>query len=109
MQENRIFDKNMSIMIKGVAIILMLFHHFFGFPDWIIEGNMFIGLGDNYNCVERKIGLFGAICVELFVFITGYGSYYIKLCSAPENTGTILPQMQWRTDAPPAPEPHGSR
>ena len=77
MQENRIFDKNMSIMIKGVAIILMLFHHFFGFPDWIIEGNMFIGLGDNYNCVERKIGLFGAICVELFVFITGYGSYYI--------------------------------
>ena len=44
MQENRIFDKNMSIMIKGVAIILMLFHHFFGFPNWIIQGNMFIGL-----------------------------------------------------------------
>lgn len=77
MKEDKIFDKHMSIMIKGVAISLMLFHHFFGFPDWIVNGNVFIGVGNNYNCIERKIGLFGAICVEIFVVVTGYASYHI--------------------------------
>lgn len=35
-----IFDKQMTTSIKGVAICIMLFHHFFGFPNWI-EGGLF--------------------------------------------------------------------
>lgn len=77
MKENKIFDKDMSIMIKGIAIILMLFHHFFAFPEWLVDGNTFIGIGSTYSCIERKIGLFGVICVEIFAAITGYASYYI--------------------------------
>lgn len=71
------FDVEMSQMIKGIAIILMFFHHFFAFSDWLVDGNTFFGIGEINSCLEHKIGLFGDICVELFLVITGYAAYFI--------------------------------
>lgn len=31
-------NKEESYIIKGIAILLMLVHHFFTFPQWIIMG-----------------------------------------------------------------------
>lgn len=70
------FSKEHTEIIKGVAIILMLMHHFFGFPEWYVEGVSYIGIPFRGNTLEYAIGQFGHICVALFAFITGYGMYF---------------------------------
>ncbi len=70
------FTKEHTEIIKGIAIILMLFHHLFGFPEWYAEGVSYIGIPLRANTLEYAIGQFGHICVSLFAFITGYGMFF---------------------------------
>lgn len=70
------FTKEHTEIIKGVAIILMLFHHLFGFPEWYTQGVSYIGIPLRANTAEYIIGQFGHICVSLFAFITGYGMFF---------------------------------
>ncbi|MDO4924993.1 MAG: hypothetical protein Q3980_04965 [Turicibacter sp.] len=67
---------NETKVIKGVAILLMLIHHFFSFPDWINSGNEFIGIPFLESTIEFYIGTFGKMCVTIFLFLTGYGLFY---------------------------------
>lgn len=69
-------SKNNTEIIKGIAILLMLFHHLFGFPEWLTDGIKYIGIPLRANTLECVIGKFGHICVALFAFITGYGMYF---------------------------------
>lgn len=68
------FSKEESLILKGIAILLMLFHHFFTFPDWWVDGI-------KYPLLE-KIGPYLSyptkICVPIFCFITGYSYFYNK-------------------------------
>ena len=34
-------NKENTLAIKGIALILMFIHHFFTFPNWIISGASF--------------------------------------------------------------------
>ena len=70
------FTREHTEMIKGVAILLMLVHHLFFFPEWYVEGVSYIGIPLRVNTVEYVIGSFGHICVSIFAFITGYGMYF---------------------------------
>lgn len=70
------FTRDYTEIIKGVAILLMLFHHLFGFPEWYTEGVSYIGISLRSNTVEYVIGQFGHICVSIFAFITGYGMFF---------------------------------
>lgn len=63
-------------MIKGIAILLMLFHHLFGFPEWYADGVSYIGIPLRVNTLEYALGQFGHICVSIFAFITGYGMFF---------------------------------
>lgn len=76
MNENFSFTKEHTGMIKGIAILLMLFHHLFGFPNWYVNGISYIGLPLRFNTAEFVIGQFGHICVSLFAFLTGYGMFF---------------------------------
>ena len=70
-------DIKMSTMLKGIAIILMVAHHSFGFPnDWIssIKYNSHI-LGMPINELIRWST---KICVAIFAFITGYAYFFSK-------------------------------
>lgn len=67
---------NETKVIKGVALLLMLIHHFFSFPDWINSGNEFIGIPFLESTIEFYIGTFGKMCVTIFLFLTGYGLFY---------------------------------
>lgn len=61
--------KEETKIIKGVAILLMLIHHLWGFPDRI-AATIF---NDNASgIVFYCIGLFGYYCVSLFSFSSGY-------------------------------------
>lgn len=71
--KRKTFDTTNATILKGIAIILMMFHHVFRnvslfkgydvsfgpFPEWFVVN----------LCYSFKI------CVSLFVFITGYGLY----------------------------------
>lgn len=65
------FSKKNSLALKGIAIMMMVFHHcFWGshlFENYDISFMMF---------TQKQIEIFGwflKICVSIFVFITGYG------------------------------------
>lgn len=70
------FSRNDTKVIKGLAMVLMLYHHLFAFPDRIPFGITYksIAIYEGYT-LSYWIGTFGKICVALFVFLSGYGTY----------------------------------
>ncbi len=65
-------DRTMTEALKGAAIVLMVIHHCFGFPNWYLDGISyahwtFLGQSlDQWICVPTKI------CVALFAFLSGW-------------------------------------
>lgn len=75
MSDNRqaaLFTKDEFLSLKGIAIILMLIHHLFTYPDWYIDGisYKYSDLFSEYFCWNTKI------CVGIFAFLTGYAYVY---------------------------------
>lgn len=72
------FDKRHTQIAKGVAILLMLVHHLFAFPMWIVDGEYISAFSINGVEIEYLIGNFAKICVAMFLFLSGYGMYKIS-------------------------------
>jgi len=65
------FNKNNTLSLKGIAIIMMLFHHLFRKEALFIDHNVsFFPFGQEF-IVELSATF--KICVSIFAFITGYG------------------------------------
>lgn len=65
-------EKKDTNIIKGVALIFMFVHHFFTFPERLIDGI-------SYNGIDLFADLFHdpfKICVSIFAFLTGYFYYF---------------------------------
>ena len=62
------FDRNMTDLLKGVALIFMFVHHLFTFPSWYIDSISYPELEAfaHIFCMPFKI------CVGIFAFLTGY-------------------------------------
>ncbi|MGE5387001.1 MAG: acyltransferase family protein [Betaproteobacteria bacterium] len=58
--------------LKGIAILLMLAHHLFGFPERILPPAELIPLSRHW-ALEVQFGIFAKICVPMFMFLAGYG------------------------------------
>ena len=68
------FTASDSLIIKGVAIILMLMHHLWMFPD--TKPDTLNHLITIFNTpLPTYLASFGKICVSLFLFLGGYGTY----------------------------------
>lgn len=69
--EKKVFGKDNSLALKGIAIIMLMFHHCFRKAS-IFKGYSvsFFPLGQNAT-VEMALAF--KICVSIFAFITGYG------------------------------------
>lgn len=65
------FDKDRTIMIKGVAILLLLFHHLFLVKERLLANGVHIP--DNVYEKMYPIVVQARICVWIFVFFSGYG------------------------------------
>ena len=90
-------SKEFTLIIKGVAVILLLSHHLWAFPerlpgsitgitDYVFRGSLLIA------------GDFGRICVAVFAFLSGYGKY-IKYADKKINTFRDIRKMYflyWR-------------
>ena len=72
MQENYI-QRSYTNVIKGVALILMFAHHFFTFPDRIVDASDFVIAPWVAQYLHDPL----KICVSIFAFLTGY-TYYFK-------------------------------
>lgn len=68
MKYETVLTKDYSNMMKGVAVLLMIIHHAWGFPCRIPELHILH--------VEEQIGIASKICVSIFMFLSGYGLYY---------------------------------
>ena len=76
------FTRKHTQIAKGIAILLMVYHHLFVIPE---------RLGNNYTSIINLAGYdfqsilanFSKICVGIFLFLSGIGFYYtlIKLDS----------------------------
>lgn len=63
------FTLNQTFYTKGIAIILMIFHHlFWDYPN--------IGIEFGGMAVSQRIGIIGKVCVSIFVILSGVGLYY---------------------------------
>lgn len=70
------FSKRDTKVMKGIAVILMLYHHLFAFADRIPDGSSYVSLLSlSGKPAAFWIGDFGKLCVMLFVFLGGYGTY----------------------------------
>jgi len=59
--------KTQSQSIKGGAVILMIAHHLFYYPS-----KEYAALISGIPC-EHALGIFGKICVPMFLIVSGYG------------------------------------
>lgn len=67
------FSKEMSVMMAGFAILLMMCHHLFVFPDWLNEGvGWHTSLGYIGKASAEVLGVIGSICVQVFALTSGY-------------------------------------
>lgn len=74
------FTKDHTKIAKGVAILLMLTHHLFAFPERIHLSQGYISiLSIGNNNIEFILGVFGKICVSIYMFLSGYGIYMSSL------------------------------
>lgn len=72
------FTKEHTQIAKGIAILLMLAHHLFAFPDRIHVDLGYISiLSIRGHNIEYLIGIFGKLCVSMYLFLSGYGIYII--------------------------------
>lgn len=70
------FSKKDTIILKGVIICFMIFHHAFGFPNRIQDGISYFSTFKLFgNNISYYIGDFGQICIASFLFLGGFGTY----------------------------------
>ena len=71
------FSKEDTLSVKAIAVMLMLIHHLFTFPEKFAEGVGYTSMhvmSDGQN-VEQLLGNFSKLCVALFMLLSGYGIY----------------------------------
>lgn len=65
-------EKKDSVLLYGIAVLLMVAHHLFGFPDRF-SGEIIPNWDTLPGIVLLYVGYFGKICVAMYAFISGYG------------------------------------
>lgn len=66
------FNKKEANLIKGIAILLMFYHHLFGFKSWIDPNLTFFELTIGDTSLNYILASFSKICVGIYIFTTGY-------------------------------------
>lgn len=91
--------RNETNFIKAVAIIMMLMHHFWGFPAWRVGGAalepaIYLPGGASLSWMAARQF---KICVAMFAVITGYGwgKGQVSLRKAAQRIGKVLLAYEW--------------
>ncbi len=68
-------NKQLTVYLKGIAIILMVVHHSFGWPSWYIDTISYPELLPYVKVINRFAGF---AVVPFFLFLSGY-TYYLHI------------------------------
>lgn len=71
--EKSMFDKAMSLRLKGTAIVMMLMHHSFLWPEWFNGYSVSLFPFSEHTIIS--LAELCKICVSIFAFISGYGLF----------------------------------
>ena len=71
-------DIKMSTMLKGLAILLMVIHHSFGFSDDWLKQFDYSSISILGEPINEWIRWSTKICVAIFAFVTGYAYFFNK-------------------------------
>lgn len=78
-------SKEESVIVSAIAVLLMVFHHLFGFPERILQEYILV-LDIPFLHVETILSYLGRICISIFAFSSGYGlTKQILLINADRN------------------------
>lgn len=72
MEQKEFLSKEKTLVLYGVASLLMVFHHLFAFPERISGEYFYVFNFENLH-IETMVSYFGRICVSIYAFISGYG------------------------------------
>lgn len=90
------FTKTDTLCIKALAVILMVCHHLFAFPDKLTGNAEVVDLitFSDGNSLSYYIGQYGKLCVALFMMLSGYGVYKSYKNNGNNITGTITRRIK---------------
>lgn len=71
--KDNMITKDDTLLLKCMAIFMMIYHHFFAFPERIFDEQMYWNVIIGGHSVQQSIGLLCKICVSFFAFLSGYG------------------------------------
>lgn len=75
-KEKRFVGKREAMAMAGVAVLMMVWHHLFLFPNWLSPGvEWHTGLGYPGRLATMALANFGNMCVQIFAMTSG-----IALC-----------------------------
>lgn len=83
MEKGKFLSRKESSIIQGIAVMLMVYHHLFGFLDRIVSEYVIVS-DFSFLHIGTILSYFGRICISVFAFCSGYGIYK-KLSSIYEN------------------------
>lgn len=70
------FDKEIVTAIKGMAILILLFHHLFGSPSWLENSISFFSIRTwGGESLEILLAGQGKMCIAIYTVLSGYGLY----------------------------------
>lgn len=71
-----IFSREDSIVISGIAVLFMVWHHLFRFSSWLLPNVQWnSAFGYIGTMVTGVFAAFGDICVQIFAFMSGYALF----------------------------------
>lgn len=83
--------KTDSKIMYSIAIILMLYHHISGFPEWY-NFNYIYSINET---IEYPLSLWGGkLCVAIYAFISGYG-IYVSIINKSSNMINYIINHLW--------------
>jgi len=92
MEDTRTFEKRDTLVVKGAAILLLLFYHLFESEELLVTLNV------DHAPFSREVFLmlsgFGNICVAVFVFLSAYGITRGMMTDEAEGAYTLSKSMR---------------
>lgn len=83
-EKGAFISKSEAVMLQAVAVMLMVWHHLFGFPERITVPHVLVL--DRFFHIETFLAYFGRICITVFAFASGYGMRK-KIVNTTKKTG----------------------
>ena len=82
-------SKENAAFLQGIAVLFMVFHHLFAFPDRVHVPYTMV-LDFSFFHFSTLLSYFGSICMGMFAFVSGYGMVKVATIKLKNKKNLIL-------------------